>query len=1478
MRFKPSGPSAKTREDSLPLTRTCISYPPRNRLFGGDVPRGGQPAAIGHAGKQPLTFVVAAVILLFIQLTTLFICLFPSPAFADVEIHFENGGVATLTDDGKITGTAHIDNYIDEYGLTYPVTMPDGTKIYGTCLDFKHYAPAPGNYGFTGVPQADGSYKITVHSDAASPNPVQVPALFEWQDPPQRIGDFYWSPTLMGRLVIDKSSAIAGITSNNGSYSLAGAIYGVWCDEACTIGMGAQYNLITNEKGETNEVELPPGKYWVKEGDAPKGFALDTTPYAITIDSGQQTKLSTKDNPLYEAPEVWANKRAAGYDSEQDDVSFEGAEFTVRYYAGVYDQQSLPKQATRTWVLRSDKSGKIVPDQKNLVSGDDFYKNEKGTVVLPLGTVTIQETKPPKGYMLEGQTPDSPNDYQAPIHLSVVNGNDSFRAPVVNDEAQKAGISLQKTDTQTGKTPQGSASFANIRFSIVNHNDHPVTVEGVTYAPNEEIGEPLVTNEKGFASTPNDYLPLGTYEVRETATNDSMLMNAKSQLVTLTEANSGQIVALASDMPNNVVRGGVSVGKVSRETGEHVSQGEAKLSGALFTVELKEGNPVLVNGAIHKPGDVVYTLVTNADGVASTDGHALPYGIYIVREQEPPVGFLPNEGWSREVSIIEDGVVVDLSGSEDSADDQVIRGGFSFNKVDESTMERMPLVAWMVTSNTTGEHHVIVADENGIVDTEVNQHSAHTNGNDGAVADGAVNEEALDENAGIWFSGSADKETTPKDDMGALPYDIYTVEELPSAANDGRDLVSFTVRIHKHDVHIDMGTVDNRPTEIPQIGTTLTFGEQDHTAPVSQRITLVDTVAYDGLIPQKEYTITGELVDKETGDAILDAEGAPVTSSTTFVPHTKEGTIQLSFELDSSALAGRSVVAFEHLLREGKEIATHAELDDEHQTMRFPTIGTTLTDEDGNHEVSYDESVTLVDKVRYNNLVPNVRYEIVGILMVKETGEPLLDATGSEVRATASFVPSEADGSVDVQFCFDGSLAQGKTLVAFETLSRLGVDLVTHADIDDVEQTVHMPVLHTELSDERGHHMIANDGPTELIDTVHYAGLEVGTEYVVEGTLVYKDTGEPVLLESGEEVHASTVIVPDSSIGSTTVTFVVDLPLIVGKEVVAFESLYRDEREVAIHADVNDESQTAYVPEIGTTLLSEKGTHIAPTGDVKLTDTISYKGLRPGVPYTLIGSLMDKATQKQVEGKDGKPVESVVTFTPETSAGTVEAPFELDTSSLKGHSLVAFEYLHEGESGNGREVASHTDINSADQTIDIPSIKTTATNAANGGKTFEESNHVRIKDVVEYVGLTPGKEYTMEGTLYDKDSGKPLTEKGGAAITAKTMFTPTKASGHVEVTFEFDASLVTGSGVVVFETCTHKGVEVAAHADIKDESQTVTITRKEKPSEKTEKLTTSTTSGSRSSVPGTGDPTQALLPAAMALFGLTVLVARKLLE
>ena len=243
------------------------------------------------------------------------------------------------------------------------------------------------------------------------------------------------------------------------------------------------------------------------------------------------------------------------------------------------------------------------------------------------------------------------------------------------------------------------------------------------------------------------------------------------------------------------------------------------------------------------------------------------------------------------------------------------------------------------------------------------------------------------------------------------------------------------------------------------------------------------------------------------------------------------------------------------------------------------------------------------------------------------------------------------------------------------------------------------------------------------------------------------------------------------------------------------------------------------IPEIGTQAAVDGKKEICATEVFTLTDTVSYKHLIPGKEYLLVGTLMDKTTGKPLL-LDGKEIHAETVFTPEVPNGTVAVTFTFDAKFIKGNTkLVVFETLYR----DGKELAVHADIEDENQTVKVkvPEIGTQAT--VDGKKKITASGRVKIEDTVSYKNLTPGKEYTVKGVLMNKATGEPLLADG-KEIRSSFAFKPDKPDGEITVTFVFDASgIKTATEIVVFETLYRDGTEIAAHADIKDDGQTVTL-------------------------------------------------------
>ena len=230
----------------------------------------------------------------------------------------------------------------------------------------------------------------------------------------------------------------------------------------------------------------------------------------------------------------------------------------------------------------------------------------------------------------------------------------------------------------------------------------------------------------------------------------------------------------------------------------------------------------------------------------------------------------------------------------------------------------------------------------------------------------------------------------------------------------------------------------------------------------------MDTVTYKNLIPGKEYTIKGTLMDKET-EKELQVNGKVVTAEKTFTAEKADGSVELAFTFDGSALGGKKIVVFEKLLFEGREVAAHEDIEDKGQMVTYQSIkiGTTAKDKaTGKKEAAANKKITIVDTVAYKNLIPGKEYTVKGTLMDKETKKEL-QINGKTVTAEKTFTAEKADGSVELEFTFDGSALGGKEIVVFEKLHFQGREVASHEDIEDEAQAVKITKLPVQKDTEQ---------------------------------------------------------------------------------------------------------------------------------------------------------------------------------------------------------------------------------------------------------------------------------------------------------------------------------------------------------------------------------------------------------------------------
>ena len=1011
----------------------------------------------------------------------------------------------------------------------------------------------------------------------------------------------------------------------------------------------------------------------------------------------------------------------------------------------------------------------------------------------------------------------------------------------------------------------------------------------------------LTTNVNGNANTVS--LNPGRYYVKETKAPKGYFTDSQVYTADVSGANreSSPVKLSVSDNPANDPMSmllGKYDGQKTYNGAGNLPQGSATLAGAEFTVDyyatLDYKSYDDLKNADVKPTRS-WTFSTDSNGFCSFDtAHfvsgdafwyrldgtpALPRGTVVIRETKAPMGYVKSDEVSFQKIQENNSVEGVITYNVPEVAEQVYRSDIEFTKKADNGSEHLAGVPFKVTSLTTGESHIAVTDENGYFSSASswNAHDSNTNANDWALtASDTIDSTKLDANAGFWFgnnsvldgNGTTSTSDAVKADnkLGALPFDTYSIEELRCSANEGYALIDTTVTVTRDAKTIDLGTFDDPEPEIHT--TAYDASDSDHYVGVGT-VKISDKVEYSHLVAGKTYTVTGELHDAATGDAVT-VNGQAITAEKTFTAEDSAGSVTLDYAFDSYDLKGKTLVVYETLTdAKGAKLAEHRDKSDVSQqvTVLTPKLSTSAVgDADNSKSVTAEGDVTVTDYVRYTGLTAGQTYTLTGTLMDKSTKKDFVDTDGNPVTATAEFTADAESGTATVTFTFNASgIKTGTKLVAFETVATNGIEIADHKDINDIDQTVTVkaPVIGTTAVDAAdGDKTVTGEENVAVRDTVHYNNVTPGKTYKVTGTLYEKvlDKNGKVTKKvfkdkDGNPVTAEANFTAEDSYGNVDVTFYFDgSSLKEGTSLVAFESLFYNDNEIASHADVNDSGQTVIItkPKLSTTATDalDGDKNLIGEDNATMVDTVHYMNVTPGKTYKVSGTLYEKVTdkdgkvtKKQLLDADGNPVTAETEFIPETAFGDVDVTFTFDASDLKAKDkVVAFESL----SLNGKELASHADIEDKSQTVTItkPEVGTTAKDGFDGNQTVVSDTEVSVVDTVKYKNVTPGKTYKVSGTLYekvtDKDgkvTKKQLLDADGNPVTAETEFVPEDTYGTVDVTFTFDGSLLKdNTPVVAFESLSYKDKEIASHSDIEDEDQTVTMHTSEIGTTATDKL------------------------------------------
>ena len=974
-----------------------------------------------------------------------------------------------------------------------------------------------------------------------------------------------------GYLTLHKDSSNKTLTDSNDCYSLAGAEYGVYTDSNCSNKVAT---LTTNVNGNANTVSLNPGRYYVKETKAPKGYFTDSQVYTADVSGANResspVKLSVSDNPANDPMAMLLGK----YDGQktyngagnlpQGSATLAGAEFTVDYYATLdyksYDDlKNADVKPTRSWTFKTDADGFSYFDTEHFVSGDAFFYNGQNNICIPRGTVVIRETKAPTGYVKsddvsfqkiqENPTTDAVRTYNVPeVAEQVYRSDIEFTKKADNGSEHLAGVPFKVTSLTTGESHIAvtdengyfsSASSWNAHDSNTNANDWALTASDTIDSTKLDanagfwFGNNSVLDGNGTTSTSDAVkadnklgaLPFDTYSIEElrcSANEGYALINT-----TVTVTRDAKTIDLGTfDDPEPEIH---TTAYDASDSDHYVGVGTVKISDKVEYSHLVAGKTYTVIGELHDAatGDAV-----------TVNGQAITAEKTFTAEDSAGSVTLDYAFDSYDLkgkTLVVYETLTDAKGAK-----------LAEHRDKSDVSQQVTVLTPKLSTSAVGDadNSKSVTAEGDVTVTDYVRYTGLTAGQTytltGTLMDKSTKKAFVDADGNPV---TATAEFTADAESGTATM-TFTFDA--SGIKTGTKLVAFeTVATNGIEIadHKDINDIDQTVTvKAPVIGTTaVDAADGDKTVTGEENVAVRDTVHYNNVTPGKTYKVIGTLYEKVldkngkvTKKVFKDKDGTPVTAEANFTAEDSYGNVDVTFYFDGSSLKeGTSLVAFESLSYNDNEIASHADVNDSGQTVIItkPKLSTTATDAlDGDKNLIGEDNASIVDTVHYMNVTPGKTYKVTGTLYEKVTDKDgkvskkqLLDADGNPVTAETEFVPDDTYGTVDVTFTFDGSLLKDNTpVVAFESLSYKDKEIASHSDIEDEDQTVtmHTSEIGTTATDKLdGDKTVIADAESTVTDKVEYDHVLTGKAYTMAGILMDAKTGLPVLTGEGAKKY-----------------------------------------------------------------------------------------------------------------------------------------------------------------------------------------------------------------------------------------------------------------------------------------------------------------------------------------------------------------------
>lgn len=988
-----------------------------------------------------------------------------------------------------------------------------------------------------------------------------------------------------GKLKLKKASSNPGISDNNPCYSLEGATYGVYSDSGCTQQVGT---LTCNASGNSNVIDIAPGTYYVKETKAGKSYALDEGIHQVNVSGGQTATVNVTDAPQNDP----ADMLVAKVDSETGKASplgagtLAGAEFTVKYYDGFYTQENLPEKATRTWVLKTNDNGytsliraKTEPE-KYFVGGDSFYQNTEGRYTLPLGTVTIQETKAPAGYLLSDST----------VHLQQITSNTSSEfvstfvepsedAPTVREQVKRGDIAFNKVhgEDMTGlanvpfKITSKTTGESHIAITDVNGvlateasacphtqntngNDAALNADGTVDESKLSIDNGLWFSGSKDAQTAADdskgALPYDTYTFEELRCSANDSLNLVKFEVTVSRDAYTIDRGTVDDNP-------IEIGTTATDgaDGDHklLASNQAEIVDSVSYKGLKKGTEYELQGILMD--------AETGEALKGMDG----------KEITATSKFTPKASSGKQkVKFKFDATL--LGGHKAVVFERLyldgkIQATHEDPEDEDQTVEFLPVEIGTTATDAADGDKSIGVGKAVTVEDEVSYKNLAT-GREytviGTLMDSATGEPIKDADGNAVTASTTFE---PEDNEGKVKV-MFSVD---TSTLSNRKLVVFEKLeadgnvIASHEDLTDEGqTVEVIPPEIKTSAADGADGDKEVTA--DGKATIVDTVKYTGLVPGTEYELQGTLMDAETGEALKGADGKQITASAKFTPQAQDGTQDVTFTFDASALGGAKTVVFEKLFVDGTLIGSHEDLTDKDQTVEIsPSLKTTAATIQGSKVVKPEDEVAIVDTVHLKGLRPGQSYTLTASINKKSDGTQL---TLTDVKDSSTLAGNGIKKGSD-------------TDASYTDLSKALVDVTGTGSFVNIPEGAKL------TKNDDGTYTLTVPGATQdAADIV--TKLSGGQVKLVSSDKSNKAEGDNTANETESAGKGSTLgtyeVIANGQVRFTpTVSDLdVDVPMVfkasdvAGQQAVVFESLQRDAdgKEISKETDLEDTDQT----------------------------------------------------------------------------------------------------------------------------------------------------------------------------------------------------------------------------------------------------------------------------------------------------------------